>query len=294
MLTCIEYASGLGGVDEAAGNGPELIKKSLEKDKRLIWHKKITTDNSIQKKEAIVKACKELAKEVFLVRKEEKFFCVLSGDHSSAIGTWSGAKESCTNELGLIWIDAHMDLHTEKTSPSKNIHGMPLAALLGYGKSCFTNIMRVEAKLSPENLYLYGIRSYEEEEKRLLNELKVNRTYASEFSDSQGFDVLLSQAKILNESCEFFGVSLDIDAFDPRFAPGVSTPVRGGLDPKYIIKFLKELRCNYKKKFIGLEITEFNPQKDENNKTLLLVKDIINSLHCEKKYDASKNLSSIT
>ena len=78
MLTCIEYASGLGGADTAAGKGPELIRQSLREDKRLIWQKNITTDKKLKKKEAVLKACQELAREVLLARQAKKFFCVLS------------------------------------------------------------------------------------------------------------------------------------------------------------------------------------------------------------------------
>lgn len=278
MLNCIEYACGLGGVDQAAGLGPAVIRDSFTGDKRLKWLQEIKVSENPDKKEAIATACLKLAKELALLRQENKFFCVLGGDHSSAIGTWSGVTAASSKPFGLIWIDAHMDAHTFATSQSQNIHGMPLAALLGYGDPLLTEMLKKEAKIRAENLHLHGIRSFEPEEKKLLEELKVSICYAEE-SLAKGTQVVLNQvAQKLSQDCEYFGVSLDLDAFDPKYAPAVSTPARKGLKPADILSFLKELKTNYPKQFVGLEITEFNPSRDKEGKTLLLVREIIELL----------------
>ena len=124
---------------------------------------------------AVANISKLLASEIAELTVNKKLFATIGGGHSSGIGTWSGAATALADkgDIGLIWCDAHMDAHTFETSPSNNIHGMPVAALLGYGDEALTHIAHPAPKIKPENLCLIGIRDYEEGEAKLLESLNV-------------------------------------------------------------------------------------------------------------------------
>lgn len=197
---------------------------------------------------------------------------VLGGDHSIAIGTWSGVKSALGDEdLGLIWVDAHMDAHLPQTSPSLNMHGMPIAILLGKGDAQFMELGGVLPKLKPQNLCLIGVRSFEKEEADFLSSLGV-RVFFMEDVRREGFTALFQKAR-RQISARRFGVSIDIDVFDPMEAPGTGVPELNGLqfkeDVKKALHGLAQDPC-----FLGLEITEFNPYRDIDNKTCRLVWDL--------------------
>jgi|SRR5579863_586548 len=217
----------------------------------------------------------DLATAVKDTLESEKFPLVIGGDHSCAIGTWSGVSGFLSKKketLGLIWIDAHMDAHTAQTSHSGNIHGMPLATLLGYGFDEFTNILNSNPKLKPENVILIGIRSYEPEEAALLNKLGVKVYY--------NYDVLrLGIAKVFNDAwqnlsakVDKIGLSIDVDGFDPRFTPGVGTLVTDGINFNEFMNIYTKIDAS---KLVALEIAEANPILDIQNKTLTCVADIV-------------------
>jgi arginase len=193
---------------------------------------------------------------------------VLGGDHSMAIGTWSGVKAALPHEdMGLIWIDAHMDAHTPQTSPSLNIHGMPLATLLGQGEERFVNLEGVGLKVKPENLCLIGIRSFEQGEEDLLKRLRV-QVYFMEEVKERGFAAVFEEVR-RKFADRRFGLSIDVDGFDPEEAPGTGTPEASGLRFKDVQDALQGLAQD--PAFLALEITEFNPHCDVNNKTCQLV-----------------------
>jgi arginase len=213
---------------------------------------------------------------------------VFGGDHSTAIGTWSGAKTAFPQEdIGLIWIDAHMDAHTPQTSPSLNIHGMPVAVLLGQGDARLTEITGAATPiLKPENLCLIGIHSFEEGEASLLDQLGV-RIYTIEDVRKQGFSSVFTQA-ISQIPADKFGLSIDIDGFDPTEAPGTGTPEKGGLHFKDVVNSLSGLAKD--PRFLGLEIVEFNPHLDHDNMTCQLIWDLVKALSEEASYDDKYNV----
>jgi arginase len=211
---------------------------------------------------------------------------VFGGDHSTAIGTWSGAKAAFPQEdIGLIWIDAHMDAHTPQTSPSLNIHGMPVAVLLGQGDARFMEIIGSTPILKPKNLCLIGIRSFEEGEAVLLKQLGVH-IYTIEEVQKRGFSSVFNEA-ISQISADKFGLSIDVDGFDPINAPGTGTPEKGGLHFKDAAHTLFGLAKD--PRFLGLEIVEFNPHLDRDNITCQLVWDLVNALCEEVCYNGKYN-----
>ena len=210
----------------------------------------------------------QLAREIYACAIEHPFVVSIGGDHSCAVGTWSGVAEAMRlhqKEIGLIWIDAHMDSHTPETSETGNIHGMPLGALLGYGAESLTHILSKNPKLKPENVFLVGIRSFEEGEKLLLERLGV-RIYYMEEVHERGLKAVLSEIvqnlKLRNIP---YGISLDVDFFDPSEIIATGTPVSGGGNIEEFIQSYSEFEHFPP---IAFELVEFNPAKDSGGKTL--------------------------
>jgi arginase len=207
---------------------------------------------------------------------------VLGGDHSIAIGTWSAMYQYYQKDFGLIWIDAHLDSHTPQTSPSQARHGMPLAALMGQGDCELTSIGSVNPKLKPENLVIIGARSFEEGEKTLLEELRVRIMYMDEVHQ-RGFKACFEEAvTLLTKNGQHFGISFDVDAFDPHIAPGTGAPEPNGLVETYVLSAMEGILDH--DRLLGFELVEFNPALDKQDKTLNLIWRLVYSLKGVKEW----------
>ncbi|MDH5300818.1 MAG: arginase [Gammaproteobacteria bacterium] len=229
----------------------------------------------------VISTCQQLADTTYPLAQQKQAFCVYGGDHSGAIGTWSGVKKSLNADFGLIWIDAHMDSHTPQSSHSGAIHGMPLASLLGHGDNRTTQMAGPAPKLRPEQVCVIGVRSYEAEEQQLLQQLKV-RVFTIEECFQRGLaDVFKEALNIVNTKTCGYGISLDLDAIDPLHAPGVGSPARGGLRAKELLHVLRTMRGP--QPLIGLEIAEYNPTRDVDNKTAQLAVEITKSCYAHIK-----------
>ena len=189
------------------------------------------------------------------------FPVVIGGDHSIAIGTWNGVAKAKKNPLGLIWIDAHMDGHTNETTPSGAYHGMPLAALLGHGEKEIAQLLRPEPVLLPENVVLIGVRAYEEGEALLLEKLGVRIYFIEEVKERGLFRVV--QEAIDRIKTPHLGLSIDLDAIDPEEAPGVGSPEANGLSSDELIKALSL----FEERVEAFELVEYNPERDIKFKT---------------------------
>ena len=273
MITQIHcYSSGIAGRDPRAKEGPRQLINHLEKNSTSLFQPiDLITSSNLSGRAALTETHainSKLADLTFRCIEKQRHFLTLSGDHSSAIGTWSGAFNALYHQQktgGLIWIDAHMDSHTFETSLSNNIHGMPLATLLGHGDPLLTGIANPTPALLPENVILIGIRSYEPEEKALLESLNVKIYYMTEVKQ-RGFHDILQEALItLDQRVDKIGVTIDIDAVDPTDAPAVSTPEENGIPGTDLIEAIKLIHQH--PKWFGSEITEFLPYKDIDNKT---------------------------
>ena len=274
---------GWGAKRHEAALGPSVLeKKSLPASWKMLTpsipYDPSVTLNFEERLRDVIRFDTHLAQVVKQFKQEAQFPIVVGGDHSIAIGTWSGMVSGleAQGQFGLIWLDAHMDSHTIETTPSQAIHGMPLAALLGYGDENLTNILEKVPKLDPRHVVIIGVRSFEKEESALLERLKVKVFHMDEVKE-KGFARVFAQAlDIVTLGTKGFGISIDMDAFDPRFAPGTGTPVPDGLNPSDVIPCLKELISN--PYFQGLEIVEIDPTRDVDDKTIDLVQEIILSM----------------
>ncbi|MCF6282168.1 MAG: arginase [Candidatus Polarisedimenticolaceae bacterium] len=210
-------------------------------------------------------------------------FIFMGGDHSCAMGVWGGVLKALKRRknFGLIWIDAHMDAHTFTTSRSSNIHGMPIAALLGQADQRLAAIYGDTPSLDPSRLVLIGVRSYEPAEERLLRSLGV-QVYTMERIRQVGSLPLLMRQVLqrMRQRCDHYGLSIDLDGIDPRDAPGVGTPVAGGLSGIALCRALKGLGAD--PALIGMEIAEFNPLQDRHHRTARLVEKLVGSIYGDR------------
>lgn len=261
MLNGFKYIGA--AVGQCAGiagceNAPELIKTTLNLENQ--WQKTVLYPyhEPESKVEDLAVFSDQLANITADTLKAGHHFVTLGGDHSSAIGTWSGVS-SIYPEFGLIWIDAHMDAHTPETSPSGNLHGMPVACLLGYGEQALRYTMHEHAKLKPENLVQIGIRSFESGEAALLKQHGVKIHYSPEV-EKVGFEHLFQKAVNRFKAKGIpYGISFDLDGLDPKYIQALGTPVDRGIDLNQLLNAFSTINLN---DFIGLEITEYNPTLD--------------------------------
>lgn len=226
----------------------------------------------------ILKTSKILADRVERTLEKGDFPLCIGGDHSMALGTIGGISAYCRKRklrLGVIWIDAHSDMNTDLTTPSGNIHGMPLAASLGLGNSELVNFYGFAPKLKPENCVLIGLRSVDADEKNNIKELKLS-VYTMSDIDKLGIHRIINRVlKKFKENVDHIHVSFDVDSIDPSIAPGVGTPVPGGLsyrEAHLLMESIAECGC-----MSSLEVTEVNPILDQYNKSAEFAAEIIAS-----------------
>lgn len=269
------YAFGNGSHNFNCEKGPDVLKKTIEQlDDTHHYHFQtpLTADNHKQQRDAltdIVVLSEKLALSTKKSVLDNHIFITLGGDHTAAIGSWSGAANAISGDLGLIWFDAHMDSHTFETTPSNNIHGMPLAILLGHGEKELTRILSENPKLKPENVVLIGVRSYESGEAQLLKKFGVKIFYMDDIKKLGMHAVVQESLSIVTRHTAGFGISIDLDGFDPIDAPGVGSPEPNGIR---VDDFLPEFKViTHHPKFIGADIVEFNPVLDCDRKTERLV-----------------------
>ncbi|MDR3476899.1 MAG: arginase [Gammaproteobacteria bacterium] len=275
-IQVIGAASGVAAPHSGCGDGPQVLQKSpflsdAKSGLHLHWASMLKPQVTESTLKTVTEFNQNLAREVAKLVQEKQFFTVFGGDHSCAIGTWSGVYSEVRKQgdLGLIWIDAHMDSHTPASSQTGNIHGMPLAALLGHGAPELTSIGTASAKLKPQHVCLIGVRSYEEGEAALLKSLNV-RIYFMDEVEERGLDVIMKEAiEIANSGTVAYGITLDIDSIDPNEAPATGVSEAGGLSAQALCQALSQ--AAHDPRLIGTEIVEFDPHLDKNQKTEKLI-----------------------
>ncbi|MGE5644705.1 MAG: arginase [Acidobacteriota bacterium] len=226
----------------------------------------------------IAHTCTRLAEAVEDALTRGRMPLVIGGDHSIAIGTVAGLANHYRKEkkaAGLLWIDAHADMNTPQTSPSGNIHGMPLACITGTGPRALTHIFGYAPKVDPKNVALVGIRDVDALEKPHVKQSGV-RAFTMRDIDERGMRAVMEEAlQIVQAGTEGFDVSLDMDSVDPENAPGVGTPVRGGLS--YREAHLAMEMIGDSGGMASMEVVEVNPVYDEANRTALLAVELVAS-----------------
>lgn len=225
---------------------------------------------------AVVEACTQLSNLVSNAVQQKYFPLILGGDHSIGIGTLAGLSQHYKN-LGVIWYDAHADMNTAETSPTGNIHGMPLAVAMGMGHSKLTTIGGAEPKIKPENLVIIGARSVDEGEKALIKEKGI-KVYSMHEVDRMGMTAVMEDALnyLKERQVDGLHLSLDLDGLDPMYTPGVGTPVPGGItyrESHLAMEILQESNM-----LTSAEFVEVNPVLDTKNATANVAVELMGSL----------------
>jgi arginase len=232
----------------------------------------------------ISETCERVAGIVLQTLEEGITPLLLGGDHSVAAGSVSGLAEFYrrrNQKVGLLWIDAHSDINTPETSPSGNVHGMPLAALLGLGLEPLSSIFDWQPKIDPQNVVLIGIRDVDATEKENIRRAGISEVYTMRDIDERGMRTVMEEAlRVAGRGTAGYHVSLDMDWIDPEDAPGVGTPVRGGATYREA-HLAMEILADHGR-LLSFEVVEVNPVIDEHNRTAELAVELICSAFGKK------------
>jgi arginase len=275
----IAVSCGAGALYHGCEDGPAAFRRYLDRHAAPLAGGLLTWEPTPQEPaggdertiEFIARTNRWLAETTRRLAQSGKFFVVIGGDHSCAIGTWNGACEGLREPLGLIWIDAHMDMHVPETTPSGAINGMALAALLGHGMPQLTALSR--GTIAPDRICLIGTRSYELEEVEFAARHGIRVIGMDEIS-RRGIEEVCAEARTIADSHVVgYGVSLDLDAFDPADAPGVGTPAENGIRASEFLNAWGDLTSN--PRCIGIEILEYNPHRDRADRTARLMSGLV-------------------
>ena len=281
-ITAVEVACGAGALNDGCREGPAEFRRHGEPELRardiaVTWQRLPRELGAADGKalDVVYRTALWTAGTISRLIACGDEFVVIGGDHSCATGTWSGAADALreAGPLGLIWIDAHLDMHVPATTHSGAINGMPLAALLGYGAPELTSVAKTGPAVYPHHVCLVGVRSFEPEELELAERLHI-RLIRMEEVRRRGVEGALAEAQaIAADGTAGYGVSLDLDAFDPIDAPGVGTAVPGGIRAAAFLDTWSEL--TREPKCLGIEIAEYNPRRDQSGRTARLIGNLI-------------------
>ncbi len=222
--------------------------------------------------ETIVQASEELAALVSTALQEKEFPLILGGDHSISLGSVSGVASVYKN-IGVIWVDAHADFNTDETTPSGNIHGMILAALAGIGDTRLTHANGWMPKINKETIVVLGARDLDSKEQELLRTHNIHVFTMSDIDQRGMLDVMKQAITIAGQNDNPIHLSLDMDSLDPREAPGVGTPVRGGLSYREAHLAMELIASS--QRLVSMDVVEVNAILDRENATARLAVELV-------------------
>lgn len=270
------------GPDDLRENG---LVEILEKNNHIVYDlgnlhvPEISEQNKFQHHsnmkylDSITEVNKNLAHQVFCSLQSNNFPLVIGGDHSLGLGSISGSSKYYEN-LAVVWIDAHGDINTHETSPSGNVHGMPLAAAMGIGHETLTNIYFQGQKVNPENVFILGARDLDEGELSIIKEYKLN-VFTTEQIRELGVEEVMKRVQntLIKNKIDAIHLSYDIDSLDSELVPGTGTPVSDGLTVdqcKYMLKSLLQSRL-----VKSMDFVELNTHLEDGDNTINICLDLI-------------------
>lgn len=214
----------------------------------------------------ILQVCRDLAEATYGALEKGYFPLITGGDHSLAMGSVSATSHfygEKGQDIGLIWFDAHGDMNTPSSSPSGNIHGMPLAHLLGSGDQDFIDILAPGAKVKPENVVLVGVRDIDKKEQAIIRDAGIH-VFTMRDIDERGMAAVSREAiALVSQNTAGFHLSFDLDGCDPSVIPGTGTTVQGGVNYREAHLFLE--LCAESQKVLAMDVVELNPFLDHKN-----------------------------
>lgn len=235
-------------------------------------------DSSARYVDEIAAICERIAEVAERAKARDSVPIFLGGDHSIAVGTVTGVAahyHAHGQALGVIWFDAHADMNTPETSPSGNVHGMPLAALLGEGVDALIGVGGRRGKILAENVVIIGVRDVDSVEREVVKESGVH-VFSMSAIDALGMSKVAAQAiELASAGTAGIHLSFDVDGLDPSFAPGVATPVMGGVSFREAHLFMEMIARSHQ--LVSMDITELNPVRDTRNMTAETVVHLVES-----------------
>jgi len=287
-IELIGAAWGLGGADPGCATAPALLAPLLaerlaQRGAAALRGPMLSPAPTERRKQlAVSRLCGLLASAVADSLRNGRLPCVIGGDHSCAGGTWTGVARAIGGKFGLVWVDAHMDAHTPGTSHTGRLHGMPLAWLLGQDDDPLYGL--AAGVLDPGHVCLLGVRSFEPEEEQRLRRLGVRVILMREI-ESRGIDAALDEAlAIATAGSGAFGISVDLDVVTPEEAPGVGTPVQGGISGQALARALE--RVGGRPDLAALELVEYCPRLDREGRSARVAVEIMAAALCGPRDDA--------
>lgn len=282
QIELLGAAWGLGGADAGCGAAPAALAPLAEARLRDCGYAALrgpilsTWPNERRKLLAVSRLCGLLASAVADSLRHGRLPCVIGGDHSCAGGTWTGVARTMQGNLGLLWIDAHMDSHTPGTSHTGRLHGMPLAWLLGQDDDPLYGL--ASGVLQPQHVCIVGVRSFEPEEAERLERLGV-RVFHFEEVTRRGLPTVFAEAlAIVTSGTERFGVSIDLDVITPKEVPHVGTPVADGLASAALTRELERLATH--PALAAIELVEYSPKQDRDGSSARIAVDLLAAALC--------------
>lgn len=288
QVEIIGAAWGLGGADPRCADAPAVLAPLLAK--RLGECGVASAAGPMlrplaaerRKQFAVSKLCGLLASAVADSRRRGRLPCVLGGDHTCAGGTWNGVARTMRGRLGLVWVDAHMDSHTPRTSHTGRLHGMPLASLLGQDDDPLYGL--ASGVVQPQHVCIIGVRSFEPEEAERLDRLGVRVFFMHEIH-GRGLDAVFEEALgIATTGTDSFGVSIDLDVVSPEEVPNVGTPVAGGLASVDLARVLQ--RVGSDPRLAAVELVEYSPRLDRDGHSARVAVDLLAAALCGPRENA--------
>lgn len=298
-IRLIPYVCGAGASTPGAETGPVDLKLlHLEADLNakipVRWHadpeeiyrqqeplyKNLPPLGSAARRTIVLENCRAAADMVEQAVREGAFPVTLGGDHSMSAGTIAGFARAkhAQGRIGVIWIDAHPDINTTESSASHAYHGMPIAALLGLGDKDFAHIGGEEPVLQPENIVFLGLRDIDPPEESAIRQMGIKTYVMKDIPEGPGYvtAVMTKAVAALRARVDYLVVSIDLDAFDPRYAPSVGTPVADGFNKQEVIDALTYLAQARPPDMV--EIVEYNPGLGGAIETYHLLRDILDTI----------------
>lgn len=231
-----------------------------------------TGDSHAKYLEPIVRASEDLANVVTAALQDEEFPLILGGDHSIALGSITGVAR-VHRDIGVVWVDAHADFNTHETTPSGNIHGMILSALAGLGHPCLTGVGGWSPKINKQTIAIVAARDLDPQEQGLLRQHQIHVFTMTDIDQLGMAEVMRQAVSIASQARHGIHLSLDMDSLDPREAPGVGTPVRGGLTYREAHLAMEVIAQSGR--LISMDAVEVNPILDRENATAHLAVELI-------------------
>ncbi|MBV52709.1 MAG: hypothetical protein CL816_01425 [Coxiellaceae bacterium] len=282
-IAVFSVASDLAGNIPGTAEAPAYLCRHLAPSDSLMWSNILHLNPALVAEPVInqlTPVFRQLATDVYNCVSVDRRFITIGGDHSVALASWSGVSKSLREQgepWALIWIDAHLDIHTFETSHTKNIHGMPVAGLLGQDRALMDMVNLSSAALQPEQIFYVGVRSFEAEEKQLVESLGCH-VYDMPAVHARGIDSVIEEISqhLSAQGIYKIGMSIDIDALDPTVASAVTVPEDDGLLLPQIVDLIARLGDDFQ--MIGADLVEYCPDRDQDQQSLRCIQNILNEI----------------